>query len=224
MKLVIKKLLIAFILLLLLPWSTGPVAAQGEVPYDPYDLYIFPSVISPAWFQVSPFINDVYRPEALSAPGTAIDQNGIMYYVVSDRDKMLTNTQIYQWDDLLQPYEFWIIGITAQGERFMFAWGTLPLKSSIAGISFNPVSSYEDIMDGRLILFIKTLELDTTACPFLVPLDVPAVLPQKALNQTSSTGAWDLSALDSCFRENLSMLQIMGYFKRLPEFAGGFIF
>ncbi len=225
MKLMAKRLLVALILLLPLLFSAGPAAAQSEAPYFPYDLYIFPSIISPNWFHASPLVNEVYRPEAVTVPGTAIDQNGIMYYVVSERDAVLAATQIFEWNDLLQTYDFTIVGITAEGQRFNFAWGRLPLKSYIAGITFNTLPGYEGAIDGRMLLYIRTLELDETACPFLVPLNAPMALP-KAIGtpQTSSTGPWDLSAMESCFREGLSLLQITGYFERLPEFAPQFAF
>lgn len=221
-----RLLLNAVVLISLLCCITSVQAQAPEAPFALYDFRLVPNAIYPGWFQYSFLTTDVFRPEAVAVPTVAIDQNGLLYYVVSDRDTVLSTAVIDSLDDLEQPYQFWIYGIAANGQAFAFASGLLPLKSYIAGLTFNTIAGAEGVMDGRLLVYVKTLVIDEIACPFLIsggagaqPALTIQVRSAASLSTTGDTGAWDLSGLEGCFTEKLSVLQITGLYQYLAGFT-----
>jgi hypothetical protein len=216
-----KGCIIAFVFLFSLAYSQVDVCAQDEfgdgLPFDPFTFELsFPSN-----FGGGTLIKELYRAEGVSAATAVADSFGTFFYIVSDREAVLASTGTTEWDALgTVTYPFFIYAVSPSGIPFVFAWGSLPLKAYPAGLMFDPAN------DGRLMVFVRTLAVDVENCSFLLfnaddsstpaePQDQPrsGILP----SQSSNTGAWDLTGLEQCFYEKVSIIQISGQFAVLPE-------
>lgn len=187
---------------------------QQEVPFAPFSV-----VLSfPEFFGGGTFVKELPSAEAVSVATAVTDTNGTLFYVISQRDTTLAATDVSEWADLeTVTYRYFIYAVTPSAGLLQFCRGTLPLKSYISGLTFDPSNS------GRLMVFIRTLAVNEETCGFLIlgedstasatKLKTPLVVPAA---DSSNTGSWDLSGLEQCFFEKLSIIQISGHFEILP--------
>jgi hypothetical protein len=134
----------------------------------------------------------------------AIDQFGTLYCLKSDRGRLIDEETSYTWEELETiQYSVKITTINQYGEESVFAEGTLPLKTTIAGILL-------DTRTKRLLVFLKSLEL-TQGCPFV---SSGVTFSKKTLQE--GTKAWDWSGLESCIYEKVSILQVTGFGLPVP--------
>jgi len=194
----------------------APVDAQtdpeNESPFEPFTFELIPG------FNGNVFVNDLFSPQALSVATAATDLYGTFYYFTSERDKELAKIPYASWEDLENiTYSFCIWVINTNGVKFPFAVGTLPLKSYPAGLMFDYANG------GRLLLFIRTLAINEVTCDFLIEGSGESATPSAKqpksitpVNEEAGDDAWDLTMLEECFIEKLSILQMSGPFDILP--------
>lgn len=134
----------------------------------------------------------------------AIDQFGTIYCLKTERGRLIDENSVYTWEDLETiQYSVKITTINQYGEEDVFAEGTLPLKTNIAGILL-------DTRTKRLLVFLKSLELNQD-CPL-----ASCVVTFSKETLKEGTKAWDWSGLENCIYEKVSILQVTGFGLPVP--------
>lgn len=129
----------------------------------------------------------------------ALDLAGNIYYLKSDRSRVLGASDTYTWQELETiTYSVKIALVDSLGEERLLAEGALPLKSEVAGILF-------DSRRRRLVVFVKSMGIDQS-CSFL-----NRAVCFGAQDLRAGAKAWNWSGLESCIREYLSILEIRGF-------------
>jgi hypothetical protein len=141
----------------------------------------------------------------------AVDQLGNVYYLKSDRERILDEGETYTYEEMQEiEYSVKIAAINLSGEESVFAEARFPLTTTVAGIFYAGGNR-------RLLVFLKTLTL-VEDCNF-----VDASLSReretgKSPSKSSlspfrdqETGAWEWSGLENCFFHKLSIIEITGF-------------
>ena len=214
-----KKISLVMIIMVVL--LSGRLSASAQEPTEEQTVPFVPYSIDlsfPELFGGGTFVRELPASDAVSVATAVTDPYGSFYYLISERDAVLANTEVAAWNDLeTVTYRFSIYVLTPTGGLLQFCQGTFPLKSYIAGLMFDPANS------GRLLVLVRSLAVDEVTCGFLILDKADTTAPATktryptVVSAADSTGSWDLRGLEQCFFEKLSIIQISGRFDVLPQ-------
>jgi hypothetical protein len=147
----------------------------------------------------------------VSLATVATDSEGSLYYFSDDSASVIAGKQSINWAQMQQTmYTVTISKLRANGMESVFAQKDLPLNASIEGILF-------DTATRRLLIFVKTLEVDEVTCPFIAASLFTLGSGSKTTNSGEQTkGGWSWSGLENCFTQRFSVVEVTGFRSNTP--------